>query len=152
MYSCRFRNSEGITFNSVEQYYQYKKAIFFDDFHTAKRILDCDDPFKIKRLGRRVSSFNHSIWRKVCKSIMRRGVYLKFSNKRLASILLRTKGLIAEANPYDNFYGIGLCISDPRALNPHKWRGQNVMGKILISIRNTLNSVSDQNFFKKKDV
>ena len=43
--------------------------------------------------------------------------------------------MIAECAVKDRIWGIGLSIKDENRLNIDKWRGQNLLGKILMSVR-----------------
>ena len=44
---------------------------------------------------------------------------------------------IAEANPHDRDYGIGMALHDNNRTDTNKW-GKNLMGNLLIKIRNEL--------------
>ena len=139
MYRCSFYNSKGRHFTSVEQYYQYQKAKFFRDYSVAKKILQTNNPYCIKNLGRKVYPFNRILWHRKCVQVMYRATYYKFSsNSKLARTLLSTRKLIAEASPHDVYFGIGLSIDDPDARNPKMWRGKNVMGQVLMDVRNRI--------------
>jgi len=130
----------GITFNCAEQYMMYKKASLFGDNETAKKILATNSPKEQKRLGRQVKNFDEKIWNSHKVKIVLRGNLLKFSqNPDLKKELLATGDeLLAEANPYDKVWGIGLTAIDKDALYPHKWKGQNLLGKILMKVREEL--------------
>ena len=53
--------------------------------------------------------------------------------------LLKTGDIIlAEASPYDKIYGIGLKPNDPRVQDPTQWKGQNLLGKALMKVREEL--------------
>jgi hypothetical protein len=57
----------------------------------------------------------------------------------LSKTLLDTgKRKIAKASPIDRISGIGLALSDPRALNKSSWRGHNFLGQTLMSVRSDL--------------
>ena len=45
---------------------------------------------------------------------------------------------IAEASPFDSYWGIGMGIDNPLALDKHNWQGKNVMGHILMEVRELL--------------
>ncbi len=45
-----------------------------------------------------------------------------------------------EASPYDHIWGIGLLETDPRALHPQSWLGDNLLGFILMQARQELRS------------
>ena len=46
--------------------------------------------------------------------------------------------MLAEANPQDQIWGIGLEKKDPRATNPRLWRGDNLLGQALMQVRREL--------------
>lgn len=48
--------------------------------------------------------------------------------------------ILVEASPYDKIWGIGLAVTDPRAADQDKWQGQNLLGKALMRVRDTLRS------------
>ena len=69
------------------------------------------------------------------------GNYLKFSqHEDLRERLLATGDrILAEASPYDLIWGIGYRAKDDLALDQKNWRGQNLLGKILMSVRSASN-------------
>ncbi len=57
----------------------------------------------------------------------------------LRDFLLASSGsVIVEASPYDRIWGIGLRHSDEQALDPTKWRGNNLLGFALMDVRSAL--------------
>ena len=68
------------------------------------------------------------------------GNYLKFSqHEDLKERLLATDNkILAEASPYDLIWGIGFRATDELALNEANWKGQNLLGKTLMSVRDSL--------------
>lgn len=40
-----------------------------------------------------------------------------------------------EAIPFDKRWDVGLCLHDPNVVFPSRWRGENVLGKILMEVR-----------------
>jgi ribA/ribD-fused uncharacterized protein len=141
-YTTRFICDEtGKTFDNVEQYMMWRKAILFNDIKTANEIMKTDLPAMSKLLGRSVSNFNQNIWDKNCVDIVMRGCFLKFSqNEYIKDILLNTNdAILAEASPYDTIWGIGLTIKTANACkNESEWRGQNLLGKCLMNVREKL--------------
>lgn len=127
----------GITFSSMEQYMMYEKAVLFKDQTTAEKILQTDDVAEIKALGRTVQNFDEKVWVKEREGIVYRGVSEKFrQNPELAEKLERTgEEIIAECAVKDRIWGIGLSMKDENRLSINKWRGQNLLGKILMRVR-----------------
>lgn len=48
--------------------------------------------------------------------------------------------IIAECSVSDKVWGIGLSMSDPLRYDITKWPGQNLLGKILMAVRDQLNT------------
>lgn len=46
--------------------------------------------------------------------------------------------LLAEANPIDCTWGIGLAENDPKALNPEYWKDRNLLDLCLMEVRSLL--------------
>jgi ribA/ribD-fused uncharacterized protein len=135
-----FFKVDGIEYCCCEQYMMAKKALFFGDNDTHKKIMGTTSPKEQKKLGREVKNFNEGQWNKVAKDIVEEGNYAKFSqNKSLKDILLATKGTsLVEASPYDTIWGIGLREGDPLTLNRETWRGTNWLGEVLDKVRDRL--------------
>ena len=127
----------GVTFSSMEQYMMYEKALLFQDQETAEKILQTDNVAEIKALGRAVRYFDDKIWIKAREEIVYRGVLEKFrQNPELAEKLEQTdEDIIAECAVKDRIWGIGLSMKDENRLSIDKWRGQNLLGKILMQVR-----------------
>lgn len=55
------------------------------------------------------------------------------------SVLLSTgEKQLVEVNGKDTIWGIGLYANDPRVLDEKQWRGQNLLGKVLMRVREEL--------------
>lgn len=131
---------KGVRFNCVEQFMMYCKAKLFGDESTAMKILEAPHPRVQKALGRAVVGFDDEKWVARRRQIVEYGCYAKFSqNEALRGVLLTTGDtLLVEASPYDRIWGIGLAANDPRALDPSKWKGQNLLGQALTQVRERL--------------
>lgn len=114
-----------------------KKAELFGDKKVKEQILATNNVRKQKELGRKVNNFNEDKWNNNKIKIVYMANNLKFNqNEELKAKLLDTKGkYIVEASPVDVIWGIGLAPDDPRRFNRAKWRGQNLLGKILTQLR-----------------
>ena len=130
---------ENIKFSTAEQYMMYHKALLFNDNEIANKILKTNNPKEQKRLGRLVSGFNEGLWNEKKLNIVISGNLLKFSqNNKLKEELLRTDKVLVEGSPYDKIWGVGLKYSDPKILNEKNWRGENLLGKALMVVRDKL--------------
>ncbi|HEY4177538.1 MAG TPA: NADAR family protein [Kofleriaceae bacterium] len=138
-YPCAF-TVDGDTFNCAEQFMMHGKAMLFGDAETAKKILAAGHPKQQKALGRKVTPFDDVKWKASRLAIVKAGSRAKYTqNKDLLDKLLATKGTtLVEASPFDRIWGIGMAASNPLATDPTKWRGQNLLGKILTELRDEL--------------
>lgn len=135
-YPCRFE-VEGVTYTSAEQYMMAEKAKLFGDEEIRAEILNTDDPRMCKALGRKVKNFDKAVWDKEKEHIVRKGNTKKFlQNSALRNFLLSTGDkVLVEASPTDRVWGIGMGKNNPDALDPQKWRGQNLLGFALMNVR-----------------
>jgi ribA/ribD-fused uncharacterized protein len=138
-YPSKFTHN-GINFTRGEQYMMYQKAILFGDTAVAQAILLTDNPKEQKDLGRLVSNYDDSVWSAKRVDIMVEGLFEKFNQKEnLKQALLDTGDTeIVEASPYDTIWGIGWKEEDPQAHDKSKWRGQNLLGIVLMKVRDKI--------------
>ena len=131
---------DGQVYNCCEQYMMAKKAELFNDFKTRDRIMATQSPKEQQALGREVTPFEASTWDKHKFGVVWFANYLKFSqHPDLADRLIKTGDrTLAEASPYDLVWGIGFEANDPRSLNVEEWPGQNLLGKVLMSVRDAI--------------
>ena len=138
----------GERFSSVEQYMMYHKVLMFHEFELAEKIMVSDDPATIKKLGRtKFPTFNGEVWDKTCYEIVKRGVRAKFEqNPDLLEILVGTKNkILAEASLKDTKWGIGIAEDDPNRYTVKKWKGRNLLGRILMEVRDELRKAKELN-------
>ncbi|MDD6299674.1 NADAR family protein [Hornefia butyriciproducens] len=129
-----------ITFPSMEQYMMHKKAVCFQDYDTAGRILETEDVSQIKKLGRKVSNYDENYWNGVRQIVVYRGLLEKFGqNDELKKLLLETgDSVLAECAVKDRIWGTGLSMTDPDRLDRACWKGQNLLGYALMMVREAL--------------
>jgi len=124
----------------VKKYYtgQMTKEDILNDFKSRKEWEKFQK--QIKQIGREVKNYDDPVWKQHRVSYVAKGNYEKFSqNPELKQILLNTGNTImAEANFYDKDWAIGIKESDPNATSPSKWKGKNLLGKILTNLREKL--------------
>ncbi|EBS4516769.1 DUF1768 domain-containing protein [Salmonella enterica subsp. enterica serovar Braenderup] len=139
----------GIKFNCAEQYMMYSKAMVFGDTYHAQKILETTSQSKQKGYGRQVRNYDDDVWNEVRMDIVYEANMAKFKqNPHLLEQLLSTGDLhLVEASPYDQIWGIGMDEDDPDATNPEEWDGLNLLGEVLMVVREHLrkNNESDDN-------
>ena len=128
---------KNITFCCMEQYIMYSKAKLFDDQVMSQNIMNTTIPYNMKQYGRQVKNFNEHIWLQNRDQILFEGLCAKFTqNEELRQLLIDTSPkILVEASPTDVIYGVGLSQTDDKILNENNWRGQNVLGKMLMRVR-----------------
>ncbi|MBP5674568.1 MAG: NADAR family protein [Victivallales bacterium] len=131
---------DGITYCCMEQYMMAEKARLFGDNQTCQRILAQHHQGRIKSLGREVRGFHENVWNEHKCEIVQRGNYAKFSQiERLRLFLIGTgDAILVEASPYDTIWGIGMEKTHPLVKMPDRWRGQNLLGFSLMTVRDKL--------------
>ncbi|WKX98799.1 hypothetical protein Q1695_014021 [Nippostrongylus brasiliensis] len=148
MYKCRRLIIHEQKFSSTEQFYVWTKAVFCKDLNAANAILCLTDSRMIKGLGAgldQLKSFDVDHWRKFSWKVRMKAAMAKFKqNRRLRYQLFRTIGAtLVEANPDDKYWGVGLSLDDEHIRDPSKWPGSNVMGEVLVQIRDVLEEVPE---------
>ncbi|MFP2959750.1 NADAR family protein [Myxococcus sp. 1LA] len=131
---------DGVQYLCAEQYMMAGKARLFGDEETLASILKSKSPKTQKALGRKVRGFDNARWEKARERIVYEGNRAKFTQSpELLKALLATAGTeLVEASPMDRVWGVGLAEEDPRIHHPAKWRGLNLLGKVLTKLREDL--------------
>ncbi|MBY8821378.1 NADAR family protein [Sphingomonas colocasiae] len=131
---------EGTTYPSAEHWMMAEKARLFGDDQIAREIIVASSPKQVKALGRQVKGFVEPEWDREKRGIVARGNLAKFAqNAGLRDFLLSTGDrILVEASPVDRIWGIGLAADDANAHNPLEWRGENLLGFVLMDVRDEL--------------
>lgn len=74
---------------------------------------------------------------------IQRDLKISKGNYRTQELLETGDQILVECNPKDSIWGIGLSVDNPDALDESKWKGQNLLGKILMQIREELRQTYD---------
>ena len=124
-------------FQNAEQAMMAGKAMLMGDIEAFNKISQQPDPKKVKALGRKVKNFDPVLWDKYKYQIVKTAVQAKFmQNPDLLTQLLSTgDAYLAETSPYDKVWGTG-----SKSTNPKYWKGQNLLGLILMEVRKNLTS------------
>uniref|UniRef100_A0A0N5C627 DUF1768 domain-containing protein n=1 Tax=Strongyloides papillosus TaxID=174720 RepID=A0A0N5C627_STREA len=138
-YKSVFADKENRMYYSVEQYFQYRKALYFKDFVMADKIKEAKTPVEAKRLGGRVKNFDEKKWDDVKFDIMLEELTLKFQSLPFKSILedyyIDTSTLIRRVfleNTGNMYWGGSINITTGRI------QGKNYLGKLLNKLASQL--------------
>lgn len=128
---------KGIKFPTTEHAFMWEKANYFDDKIIANMILDIPHPNGAKSLGREIKNYNDKEWSKVRYDYMLEVNRVKW--KMLKDVLVLTENkIIVEASPTDRIWGVGLSQENPKILDQSNWLGENLLGKVIMQIRDEL--------------
>jgi len=128
---------DGVQYPHVEQYMMSQKAKLFHDEVRYAAILRTENPNDCKKLGKQVTPFDPKTWDGAKYEIVKAGNRAKFEqNPDLKEKLLATgTAILAEASPRDKTWGIGKTAKTAAETDPSAWPGQNLLGKILMELR-----------------
>jgi ribA/ribD-fused uncharacterized protein len=131
---------DGVRYATAEHFMMAEQAHLSGDEETRRRILAAPTPGVARRLGRSVRSFDDARWESARFGIVVRGSLAKFDqHPAMREFLLGTGDrTLVHANPADLECGIGLRVRDPRAANPERWHGLNLLGFALMEVRERL--------------
>jgi len=131
---------DNIKYKTSEHWMMAHKALLFGDRNNFDKIINCDKPGEAKELGRLVLGYDDRIWNTKKFDIVKLGNIHKFNqNPEFAKYLLKTDNrILVEASPVDTIWGIGLSKDSNDIENIYAWRGQNLLGFVLMETRDFL--------------
>ena len=131
---------DGVRFTSSEQFIMYKKCVVFGDWKSAGAVLKTDDPAKQRKIGRAAKGYIQSVWEGMRQMIAYEGLTAKFSqNDDLKQKLLDTgDAILVECSGTDKIWACGLRLSDKRRFDASYWKGTNILGNALMTVRSQL--------------
>jgi ribA/ribD-fused uncharacterized protein len=131
---------DGQSYATTEHWMMAEKARLFDDHEARERILAAATPAEAKDLGRAVRGFENEAWTGARHEVVLQGNLAKFGQNPELGRFLRDTGaqVLVEASPVDRIWGIGLAQDDPRTADPTRWRGLNLLGFVLMEVRDAL--------------
>lgn len=129
---------EGAHYSCNEQWMMASKAKLMGDERTLASIMAAGSPSECKRLGRSVKPWDQEKWDAHKYDIVLEGTRLKMKHSEEARrVLLETGNKhLAEASPTDRIWGIGISVKDAEA--GRSWRGENLLGKALMQVRDEI--------------
>ncbi|MBK9983575.1 MAG: NADAR family protein [Saprospiraceae bacterium] len=131
---------DNITYKTSEHWMMAHKALLFGDKVNFEKIINCNKPGEAKELGRQVSGYDDRVWQENKFEIVKLGNIHKFNqHPPNAEYLLKTDDrILVEASPVDTIWGIGLSQDSKDIDNIYAWRGENLLGFVLMETRDFL--------------
>ncbi|MFF0742021.1 NADAR family protein [Streptomyces sp. NPDC004111] len=131
---------DGVRYATAEHWMMARKAVLFGDEEARAAALAASSPAAAKKAGRLVRGFDDTVWERERYAIVVEGSVHKFRQHPDLGTYLRGTGsrVLVEASPLDRIWGIGLAADDPRAEDPARWRGLNLLGFALMDARERL--------------
>ena len=129
---------DGRTYRSTEHYLQWHKAHIGKNAAIMDKIIKSETPLQAKYLGNEVKLSN-DIWIPEARQAIFRACKEKFMQNNRARQFLKDTGdtILVEAST-DKIWGIGVSLNDKNLPDQAKWAGDNLLGKVLMEIRNEL--------------
>lgn len=128
----------GARYATAEHWMMAEKARLFGDDAMLDAILASTDPSEAKAYGRKVSGYDDAAWAAHRFDAVVEGNVHKFEqNPTLRAFLVNTGNrVLVEAAPRDTIWGVGRGAE--KAVDPHQWRGLNLLGFALMIVRERL--------------
>ena len=145
-YACTFKY-KGETFTSSEQFIQVTKArLFPGNEYLESQIMNTHEPAKIKNLGHRIRNYDDDTWKTEVTDTgtLYGGILAKFTQCPTPFHFLKKTGTrrIVEASRSDTLFGVGQSVGSPTILNPDTFRGKNLQGSFLMTIRDEISTMT----------
>ena len=134
-------NINGVSYHSCEQYIQHQKSIMFGDKSAEQMILSSKSALECKAIAKTIQNYDHKRWKDNAKATCTPGILAKFEQHPTLTSLLRSTGskkLVECCNDKD--WGTGVPLFKLNALKSSDWHSQGLLGEILETIRNVLNT------------
>lgn len=125
----------------VEQYVTEEKAYNFGDSAAAQKVRETTDPREMKRIGENIHNYDHQEWLNTMNEVVFKALKAKFTDERAhgaKDYLLSTGNRVIGEASRNTHWGTGLHVSDQNALKTDEWKGKNIIGKMLMNIRNEI--------------
>lgn len=141
-----FTSPDGeFTFNCAEQAMMHAKAMLFGDYAVAERIMQTKNPSEQKDLGRLIANFDPVEWDEYKFPIVCDINMAKFQqHPEFMEVLNKyPHHIICESSHWDKIWGIGMASDEEGVEDVDNWKGQNLLGKALMTVRDHRNNYAD---------
>jgi ribA/ribD-fused uncharacterized protein len=129
---------DGVTYPTTEHYLMVQKARMFADEKAVQKVMKAKSAKSAK--GVSIEGAKEDEWDARKDDAMRVILRAKFTqHPELRKQLLETgKSVLGYANARDKYWSIGTSEDTDKAKNPKKWPGKNMVGVLLMELRETL--------------
>ena len=129
---------DGVTYPTTEHYLMVQKARMFADEKAVQKVMKAKSAKSAK--GVSIEGAKEEEWDTKKDDAMRVILRAKFTqHPELRKQLLETgKSVLGYANARDKYWSIGTSEDTDKAKNPKKWPGKNMVGVLLMELRETL--------------
>ena len=128
-----------IHYSSSEQLIQHKKALYCGDNTTANKILAAKTAITCKQLVYQIQNYDHQGWIDAAKELCHDEICAKFEqNPAVSRKLLSTGEKTLVESSRDDVYGTGVMLFRWDCLNRSHWKGNGMLGTLLVEIRDNL--------------
>lgn len=128
----------GVNFPTSEHAYLYEHAKFENDEEVCRNILSTNDPAEAKWYSKFITKNNIQQWHKHSRDIMKQILRKKFQNEALATELKNTGERRLHEAGISGYWATGVSRGHKNAANPAAWTGKDMLGKILMEIRDEI--------------
>lgn len=130
---------QSMTYHCAKQALAAEQARAFGDDEGFRRVMEARTPAEVS-YTREDAKKTQEEWELMTRKKLYEIQEAKFRQyPELQSRLLSTgEAILAVYLPRDAFLGIGLSTDDVRAKNPIHWKGQNMLGTVLMEVRQVL--------------
>ena len=131
---------DDVSYSSSEQFMVAEKGRFFQDYLADELIVPSAATGAHERIGRGVRNSDKAVWDCVRDDEVFAGNFANLSQTPTMTHHLVSTGTksLAKARPIDPVWGIGLRAGDPKARDLRRWRGNNLLGKALSTVRDAI--------------
>lgn len=131
---------KSVIYHSAKQALAAELAKTFNDDEGFRKIIDTHTPAEVSYSYENVKNVTPDEWANATKRLLNDILVAKFRQyPALLNRLLETgDAVLAYYQPKDTLLGIGISTDDVHAKNPVHWKGQNIVGSILMDIRGAL--------------
>lgn len=134
-------DSASVHYNCAEQYMMAQKVLLAGEYGLRDEIMATPFPEEMQKYAGSACFTTYAkvkqVWEKHRGHIVKRGVRAKFAqDPALSAKLLGTgNAILCECAGSDTVWGIGIRIGSGDWKDVSKWRGENLLGRILMELR-----------------